>query len=262
MGTGRDRLKAARLRQMALMAVGLLATAVVVTPAVGGSAARAVSSGLGSSCAYPWRASYVVGGPGGGFEGDQKHIEMGGTPRKLTWDVWPAHGNVICSVRIELADGRLARPTKLEPYTTPTPTGGEYRPPHGPHSPLRAVFVTAAKSSVPPGASCNYPVYGSLSINGVPDVGGDAKGLNANINVVSDPEPGSSEPMRLRLEVHITNPRIVICRAYMTAIPPHGNAETAKTYPVTITPGGIVTSEDVEVPSDYSFSGIVFARLG
>ena len=237
------------------------AVALMAITSWAGGAQAAGSARPGSSCAHPWRASYVVGGRGGGFEGDQKHIEMGGSSRKLTWDVWPEQGNVICAVRIELADGRIARPTRLDPYPSPTPVGGEYRAPHGPHSPLRAVFVTAAKSPIPPGASCNYPVHGSLSLNGVPDFGGNAPGLNANIVTVSDPEPGSSEPMRLRLEVHITNPRIVICRAYMTVVPSEGNSDTAKRLPVAVTPSGTVTSGDVEVPSDASVTAVVYARL-
>jgi hypothetical protein len=232
--------------------VGLGAPAVVIT-------AWAAQGAQGSSCAHPWRASYLVGGPEGGFEGDQKRIEMSGTPRKLTWVVWPEQGNVICSVRIELADGKLGRPTRLLPYSTPTPVGGEYRAPHGPHSPLRAVIVTAAKSPVPPGSSCNYPVFGSQSVDGAPAEGADTKDLSVTVKVVSDPNPGSTEPTRLRLEVDIHNPRVVICRAFLTVVPSDGHG--AKTIPVSITSGGTVTSEDIEVPADYAFAGVVYARL-
>jgi hypothetical protein len=132
--------KPTRLRSAIAICAPLAIPAIVAALAqasTGSSMAEAsAASATGSSCAHPWRASYVVGGPEGGFEGDQKRIEMNGTPRKLTWVVWPEQGNVICGVRIQLADGKLGRPTKLLPYATPTPVGGEYREPHGPHSRL------------------------------------------------------------------------------------------------------------------------------
>lgn len=266
MGADESKLKPERAmrrgRSVALLMAGLAVLAVVVAPAAGGSTARAASGGVGSSCAHPWRASYVVGGPEGGFEGDQKRIEMNGTPRKLTWVVWPEHGNVICSVRIELADGKLGRPTKLFPYATPTPYGGEYREPHGPHSRLRAVFVTAAKSPVPPGSSCNYPVYNGQSVLGTPGEGADTKDFSVKVKAVSVTSPGEPKPgsvMTLRIEVYIHNPRVAICRAFMTIIPSNGNGETAKTFPVKIKPDG--TSEDIEVPEEDAYSDVVFAWL-
>jgi hypothetical protein len=204
----------------------------------------------------------VVGGRGGGFEGEQKRIEMNGTPRKLTWVAWPEQGNVICSVRIELADGKLGRPTRLLPYATPTPVGGEYREPHGPHSPLRAVFITAARSPVPPGASCNYPVFGSQSADGAPAEGADTRDLSVKVKGVSATSPGEPKPgssMTLRVEVQIHNPKIVICRAYMTVVPSDGNSEAAKTFPVKIGPNG--TSQEVEVPEEDAYSAVVYARL-
>jgi hypothetical protein len=260
MGADRSRTRT----RTAKVLTACLATLIVVelVPAAI-SSARATATG--SSCEHPWQATYQVGGSGGGFEGDQKRIYMSGTPRRLSWVVWPKAGNVICSARVRLADGRWVGPTKLLPYTTPTPIGGEYRAPHGPHSPLRTIIVTAARSQVPPGASCNYPVFGSQSVNGAPAAGSDTKDLSVKVKIVSDPNPGSTEPMSLRLEIDIHNPRVVICRASLTVLPRNSEGfirdETAESYPVTVSPDGTVTSEDIEVPADDGFSGIAYARL-
>jgi hypothetical protein len=228
------------------------------------AASSTSASTTGSTCAHPWTATYLVGGPGGGFEGDQHAIHMSGTPRSLSW-VAIRPRSVICSVRIQLADGRIVAPTKLLPYSSPTPTGGEYRAPHGTHSPLRQIVVTAARSPVPPGASCNYPVLSSQSVDGAPSTGSDTKDFSVKVKVVSDPAPGTKAPMSLQLVVTIHNPRIEICRAVLTVYPPNPEgyirAETAEVHPVAISPSGTVTSSDVVVPSDDGFSGVAYARL-
>jgi hypothetical protein len=243
------------------------AVAVALAVAIMGSSLAASSTGAsatGSSCAHPWTATYEVGGSGGGFEGDQQVIYMSGTTRLLNWDV--RQGRVICSVRIQLADGRLAAPTKLLPYSTPTPTGGEYKAPPGPRSPLRKVIITAARSPVPPGTSCNYPVFSSDSIDGSPSNGSDTKDFSVKVNVVHDPEPGSAKPMTLRLVVTIHNPHIAICRAELTVFPPNPQGfirgEAAKPHMVAISPSGTVTSRDVVVPSHDAFAGVAYARIG
>jgi hypothetical protein len=133
---------------------GCLAALLVIGASLPASSADGQAS-LGSSCARPWQAIYRVGGSNGGFEGDQTHIYMSGTPRLLNWLAYRPR-SVICSARIQLANGRWVGPTGLYPYTTPTPTGGEYK---APHAPLRTAIVTAARSPVPPGASCNYPIF-------------------------------------------------------------------------------------------------------
>lgn len=221
----------------------------------------------GSNCTHPWTATYQVGGPGGGFEGDQHAIYMSGTPRSLSWVVVRPR-SIVCSVRIQLADGRSVAPTKLLPYSTPTPTGGEYKAPHGSHSPLRQIIVTAARSPVPPGSSCNYPVLSSQSVDGAPSNGSDTKDYSVKVKVVSETNPGEPKPgafMTLRLVVTIHNPRIEICRAVLTVFPlnPEGfiRAATAEAHPVVISPGGTVSSGDVVVPATAGYAAVAYARL-
>ncbi len=245
-----------------LVAIPLCVALVLLVIMSAASQARS-SVASGSSCAHPWQATYQTGGPNGGFEGDERHIHIDGTPRLLNWSV--RAGYVICNVHIQLANGRSAAPTTIYPYTTPTPLGGEYRAPHGPHSPLRTAVITAARSAVAPGASCNYPVFSSQSVDGFPSDGSDTTDYSVKVKVVRDPNPGSAEPMRLRLEVAVHNPRAVICRAFLTIFPlnPEGfiRDETAEAHPVTISPSGVVTSTDVEVPSDDGYAGVAYARL-
>jgi hypothetical protein len=89
------------------------------------------------------------------------HIAIGGfyTPGTAAMIEWTVpSGYVICSARVQLADGSWAAPTGLLPHATPTPRGGWYEETSNPASRFTAVAITAAKSPVAPGTSCNYPI--------------------------------------------------------------------------------------------------------
>ena len=118
---------------------------------------------------------------------------------------------------------------------------------------------------MPPGANCNYPVYSSQSVDGQPANGSDTKDYSVKVKIVRDLNPGSTEPMRLRLEVTVHNPRVTICRAFLTVFPRNAQGfireETAEGHPVMISPGGTVTSGDIEVPADDAFAGVAYGTI-
>jgi hypothetical protein len=211
-------------------------------------------AGLGSSCAHPWQAIYRTGGPGGGFEGDQAHIHMSGTPRLLGW-VAERPRSVICNARIQLADGRWVGPTSVSPYTTPTPTGGEYK---APHAPLRTAIVTAARSPVPPGDSCNYPIFSGLAVDGFPSQRSDTKDFTVGIKIDSETKPKEALPgdfTTFQAEVTVSNPRLVMCRLFVSEFKGRG-----RTYPLSIGPHGGLSSR-LTLASSTAFGILGYARL-
>ena len=254
-----NRVAWSRIAVLAAGAICVLATTVLmITPTLAAPIGH-VSEQLGSSCAHPWQARYQTGGHGGGFEGDQSHIAMSGEPRNLTWDVKP--GNLICSVRIQLGDGQWVRPTKLFPYRTPTPIGGEYQAPSGAHSPLKLAVVTAARSPVPPGTSCNYPVYSTEAVDGAPGQGSDTKDFGVNVRTISETNPGEPIPgakTTLSLVVTVHDPRVELCHAYIAAIAPDFSHEDEHLVHIS-SHGG--ESSAVTIPATYASAGIVYARL-
>jgi hypothetical protein len=225
---------------------------------IGGSLPASSADGharLGSSCAHPWQATYRVGGSNGGFEGDQAHIHMSGTPRLLNW-VAERPRSVICSARIQLTNGRWVGPTGLYPYTTPTPTGGEYK---APHAPLRTAIVTAARSPVPPGASCNYPIFSGEAVDGFPSQRSDTKDFAVKRKIDSETKPKEALPGDLttfQAEVIAYNPRLVMCRLSVSEFLGGGH-----TYPLHIGPhGGLSSRLTLESSIIFWISG--YARLG
>ncbi len=66
----------------------------------------------------------------------------------------------------------------MRPYPTPTPSGGEYRESRGSRSPLHLIVITAARSPVPAGSSCNYPLSSGLTLGGP---AGDTKDFSVNV---------------------------------------------------------------------------------
>lgn len=256
-----------RLAALGTLAVCLAAAGPLAVAA--GPARIAGSWRAGSSCAHPWPAAiYRAKRPNGEFAGDHHHIYMSGAIHDLNWIVQPEKGNVICSARVRLANGRWVGPTRIYPYPTPTPIGGEYKTPSGPHSPMREVIVTAARSPVPPGANCNYPVFTARAVDGGVSEGSDAKDYSVSFKVVHESNPGEPLPTAtrtVRLQVVIHNPHVAICHAFLTVFPPNAQGylrdETAKSLPVGITPNGTVTSPDITVPANWILSAIAYARL-
>jgi hypothetical protein len=118
--------------------------------------------------------------------------------------------------------------------------------------------VTSAVRAKAPGSSCRHPVYSSQSLDGAPGQRSDTKDFGVKVTTVSDPNPGSSDPMTLQLEVTIHNPRVVICRAVISAVTPDNQHLTE--YPVRISPRGEVLST-VTIPARDNYAGVVYARL-
>ncbi len=260
MGAERSR-RRTRLRQAI---AGLMAFCACL---VGGGAAISVASKgqrlSGSTCAHPWQASFQVGGPNGRFTGDQTLIRMGSSlgpiPRSVDWSV--RAGYVICSARIQLADGRWVGPTRVNPYPTPTPIGGEYTAPQGPHSSLRGVFVTAAHSPVRPGANCNYPLFSGFAVDGASSQGSDLKDFTVKYKLDRESKPGEPSVGALttfQAEVIVTNPRIVMCRVVVKEF--MGSRPPGRNYPLSIgSHGGLSSRLTLESRIPFSIAG--YARL-
>jgi hypothetical protein len=120
------------------------------------------------------------------------------------WYGWSGPGaedtDIICSARIQRRDGSWVGPTRLRPYPTPTPIGGEYLETTEANTQFRQVIVKFAKSSVPRGSSCDYPQQSRVG-------GTMQKGLSAAFRV-DTPEPEMDE-----VAVTVHDPNIVICQA-------------------------------------------------
>jgi hypothetical protein len=245
-----------RRRPRTYGALGACLTALFVIGASLPASSADGQASLGSSCAHPWQAIYRVGGSNGGFEGDQTHIHMSGTPRVFQWLVYRQPRSVICSARIQLADGRWVGPTALYPYTTPTPTGGEYK---APHAPLRTAIVTAARSPVPPGASCNYPIFSGEAVDGFPSQRSDTKDFAIKRKIDSETKPGEAAEgdfTTFQAEVIAYNPRLVMCRLSVSEFLGSGH-----TFPLHVGPhGGLSSKLTLESNVIFSISG--YARLG
>lgn len=224
------------------------------------SASSARATATGSTCAHPWQADYRVGGPNGQFEGDQTLIRMGSAlgpiPQSVDWSV--RAGYVICSARIQLADGHWVGPTRVNPYPTPTPIGGEYTAPPGPHSPLRTVIVTAARSPVPPGANCNYPLFSGFAVDGAHSQKSDIKDFTVEYKRDSETKPGEPSVGALttfQAEVIVTNPRIVMCRLVVNEF-----KGSRRSWPLTIGPhSGLSSRLTLESRIPFGIAG--YARV-
>jgi hypothetical protein len=225
---------------------------------------RAAAIAAGSSCAHPYTSTFKPI-KHGWLGGEQSHIQMGPfaeRPWLVEWFV--GSGYVVCNARIQLRNGSLVRPTRLMPYPTPTPTGGEYREPRNARSPLRGIVVTFAKSPIPPGASCNYPLE---SFNVSRGQGGDVKDFTVE-EVGFDPNVPLGGVQHLRARVTLYDSRVVICPPVKIAdtviTPEEANANPAKfgilhNYFVTVGPQGGLSSE-VTLPAG-DFTETAYARL-
>lgn len=149
-----------------------------------------------------------------------------GSPWLVEWSVKP--GYVICNARIQLRNGSLVRPTRLIPYSTPTPTGGEYIEPHKTHSALGSIVVTSAKSPVPLGSSCNYPLESEWTSRGV--VGSGAGDFSIEI-LGYNPNLPINTPQPIRLGVAVKSNRVAICPKAEIEVFTHTQAEITNETP-------------------------------
>jgi hypothetical protein len=232
-----------------------LAVGVSLAATTGGASAaastEAASGGLGSSCATPYVLSESYGNTASILTDTDRvgAIGLGGfyPPGVLSWESWTMKpGYVVCSVRMQLQDGALVPPTAVFPYPTPTPTGGQYDETANPASRFSSITITAARSLVPAGSSCNYPQESSL-LNSITH-----NGPKSHVSVkVVDLSPTS---VRLRLTPHSRN--LVLCPkadilvsltspeglpvrqlSYYVSVKPHGGLTSAVTIPAGSNPG-------------------------
>ena len=168
MGAGRSR----RSKEVAALRACLAVVAAVgvsptITPIASARVPRAGASatGVGSSCADPESVTLGYDSTHNLAETPGYRIKwLGGFGPSFTGSlVWYAPpGEIICSTRIQLANGSVVPPTYLFPYPTPTPNGGQYDELAEPASHVSTITLTAAKSPVPAGKSCTFPIESSL----------------------------------------------------------------------------------------------------
>jgi hypothetical protein len=218
--------------------------ALSASPANASSSSRTAAAPLGSSCADPEVLSMGPGDARLSFD-PGNHIELidgpplaYNGPASMEWSVPP--GYVICSTRIQLANGSVVPPTDVFPYSTPTPTGGQYDETSDPASAVNTLTIAAAKSSVAPGTSCNYPQESSLI--GTVSHAGPKSQVSVNLVKVSP------TVIRLKLKPHKAN--LILCPkadiylwltnaqgipterlAYYVSVKPHGGLSSAITIP-------------------------------
>ena len=104
-------------RTLAVLGTCLVAALAAATATSADTTGRSAGAAAGSSCAHPWQAIYRAGGPHGRFEGDKQIYMAGEIPRLIQWSV--RVGYLICSARIQLANGRWVGPTSVGPYLNP-----------------------------------------------------------------------------------------------------------------------------------------------
>jgi hypothetical protein len=227
----------------------------------------ATSSRPGSSCAHPVVVTLHRGQKAVGYHHqiiiDAEYRQLiPGVKAIIGWYGWSGPGaedtDIICSARIQLRDGRWVGPTRLRPYPTPTPVGGEYRETTDPNTQFQQVVVAFAKAPVPRGANCNYPQQSRVG-------GTMQKGLSAAFRS-NTPERGRSE-----VAVTIHNPNVVICRIVAEeegqAPPGVGSLfEHIRSFPITIGPHGGLSSplpqESVTAPTNLVAIKIYTRYLG
>ncbi len=217
----------------------------------------ASSATVGSSCADPEVWSVGAGPtlprlaatlPG--------HINVGGAfppgaPATVYWFLSP--GYVICSAKVQLAGGATVAPTTVLPYPSPTPLGGQYDESSDPASHYTAITITAAKSPVPPGRSCNYPVKSTLFETFAARHGGRPPAVYVKAIEVSPTslrlkltprKPNLRLCPKADLDLWLTTPHGELIRPIHVSVPinPHGGL----TAPITLPPGSYRSGETGE----------------
>jgi hypothetical protein len=224
-------------------AVVVAVVILAIAPIASGASAQMAVGAPGASCANP-----EVGGeqllPTLTSLSFTPRIDIlqfpNGDPTTTEWSV-PA-GYFICATRLQLADGSVASPTYVFPTATPTPIGGQYDETAGdPGSALATITVTAAKSPVLPGASCDYPQESTLT--GTVSHAGPKSHVSVNVVEVS--------PTRLRLKLKPHKADLVLCpKAYifLRLINAAGIPARRLVFPVSVKPHGGLSST-VTVPA-------------
>ena len=215
-----------------LLALGLTPLALgAKTPRPGSSCARPVVVTLHRGQRFAHYQHQVI------IDAEYRHL-IPGVNAIVGWYGWSGPGaedtDIICSARIQRRDGSWAGPTRLRPYPTPTPVGGEYQETTNPSTQFRQVVVKFAKPPVPRGANCNYPQQSRVG-------GTMQKGLSAAFRV------GIPEPEMAEVAITVHDPNTVICRAIAEeegqADPGVGSLyEHIRSFPITIGAHGGISS--------------------
>lgn len=219
-------------------AVVVAVVILAIAPIASGASAQMAVGAPGASCANPEVGSEQLL-PTLASLSFTPHIDILQFPPTTEWSV-PA-GYFICGTRLQLADGSVASPTYVFPSATPTPIGGQYDETAGdPGFALATITVTAAKSPVLPGASCNYPQESTLT--GTVSHAGPKSHVSVNVVEVS--------PTRLRLKLKPHKADLVLCpKAYifLRLINAEGIPARRLVFPVSVKPHGGLSST-VTVP--------------
>ena len=230
-----------------LAAVAAVGVSPAITP-IAGARVGASASGIGSSCADP--ESVTVGyGSAAPILASTPNYQikwMGdyepGYPGSMVW--YAPHGDIICSARIQLANGSVAPPTNVFPYPTPTPTGGQYDETADPASHFSSITLTAAKPPAPAGKSCNFPVESSLAET-IQHTGPRPAILVKMIEV---------SPLSLRLKLTPRKPNLVLCPKADLSVwltDAQGNPIRRVDYYLPVKPHGGLTPVVTVPPSSY-----------
>jgi hypothetical protein len=224
--------------------LALIATLLIATAASSaGRLRRAPTAQPGSSCTHPIVATLKRG------QAAAKYHEViyvapshfiRGVVAAVRWDTyWP--NQIVCSARIQLRNGSWVGPTRLLPYNTPTPVGGEYDETTNPRTQYRQVVVKLARSPVPMGASCDHPMTSRAGYS-------DEKDPRVVFRV-NAPRAGMDE-----VAATIYDPNIVICRAVAEEISQQQKWgwEFIRSFPITIGKHG-GASTPVPMPNAWNF---------
>jgi hypothetical protein len=189
---------------------GALGACLLALLVIGASLPSSSASGqgsLGSSCANPEVLSIDSNNKILQFnKGSHIEMAMGNVPARQAIDMgyvewYTLPGYIICSTRIQLANGSVVPPTHIYPYATPTPIGGQYNETSDPATFVSVVTGTAARAPVPAGRSCNYGIESSLSQTIAHN--GPRPAVSVKLIEVS--------PTALRLKLTPRKPNLVLC---------------------------------------------------
>lgn len=202
-----------RPRSQPLMALGVLSLAVVLgLGSLPLAVARVRHGAAVSGCAHP-----IVVTPKYGEEEEKLYGRFSTIVERgyVEWGVEPGSNYVVCSARIQLQDGSWVKPTPpdsvLPSNGGPIPPilRGAYQETSDPHSRFRKAVIAFARSPVPQGSSCEYPLMTTA-------LGGDER----DYRVVWRP----NTPVRGQYEFKIVThrPNLAICSATVEKVENYG----------------------------------------
>lgn len=176
------------------------------------AAARARHAAAGSGCAHPIIVTARYGEEEEKLYGRFSTLVGRG---HVDWGVEPGSDYMVCSARIQLQDGSWAKPTPPE-RVLPSNGGplppilrGAYQETSDPRSRFRKAVIAFARSPVPQGSSCKYPLMTTA-------LGGDER----DYRVVWRP----NTPTRASYEFRVLarRPNLAVCSATVEKVENYG----------------------------------------